>query len=191
MSKSKYEELLKIREKEHRGALNLRPVDIVVSRRLDCNEVYLESRGVKIICSLYHSLSPPNRKGPFTAEPGRNKEPIEVVLLQQQQVLSVGTSLLDEKKLMTIQSKIKGAFQSAVLLGPLTLESLCVQLTFSLIEADCDPLPYLINSGSVALCAAGVMMRAVVSSAACVFVSRICCRRLSRERLWLTQQRKR
>ena len=100
--------------------------------------------------------------GPY-AELGKNKETLEVVIQP-----SLGTAQMDEKALSTLQSKVRNALISTVMTESLVAENLCIQIKFNIIEADCDLLSYLINAGSIALTSAGIMQKAIITSASTV-----------------------
>ena len=159
----KYEECIKSRSAANRGAYNLRPVEFVVNEGLGQNEVYLETQGAKITCTMYpRFFLMHHRKGPYT-ELAKGKEMIEVNIAQ-----AAGVAPLDEKTLLSLQTKVQNAVKSNVIAQTLEEQNLCVQITYKIIEADCEVMSYLINVGSVALASAGIMQRGIITASSCV-----------------------
>ena len=96
----------------------------------------------------------------------KGKEALEIGIVQK---LLGTTSPLDENALLKLQSQTFNALKSNLLTDVLAAENLSVSLSYTIIECDCDLLPYLLNAGSLALTCSGIMQKTVLSACSVVF----------------------
>ena len=102
------------------------------------------------------------RKGPYT-ESIKGKDPI-VIKIEKSPI----TIKMEEKSILKLETQLSNALKSNVILEALTKENLAISLSFNLIECDCDILPYLINTSSIALISAGIMQRSILAASSVV-----------------------